>query len=55
LRFLKYPLHCQSVTEETLAILAAELGITVEQLISELERSCQAIEAEARLQQECGY
>jgi hypothetical protein len=36
--------------EEALAILTAELGITVKQLISEIESACAAIEKEAREQ-----
>jgi hypothetical protein len=34
--------------EEALAILAAELGKTVEEVRAEIEAACQAIEAEAK-------
>ena len=37
--------------EDALAILAEELGLTIEQLTAEIEASCEAIEAEAKVRQ----
>ena len=36
------------VMEEALAILAKELGLTIEQLTAEIKAACQAIEEEAK-------